>query len=519
MQLAQTTGSIGPCRRAGWRGGAMFIAVLLLASLAGAAAAGASQQSDLTRVAVGYAPGAEESTRSFERTFGATLLDSLDEIGADIVGVPSQRSATVIAALRSLRGVRYAQLDGRAYATGTPNDEYWPQEWSEVKTHAPQAWDLTTGSSSVVVAVVDTGVDAGQPDLAGRVLPGYDFVNGDADPNDDQGHGTAVAGVIGAAGDNGFGVAGYCWSCRILPVKVLGADGSGFNSWVAAGILWAVDHGAKVVNASLGSLSDDLTLTAAAQYAAQHGALVVAAAGNDGSAQLRYPAALPGVLSVGATDPTDMPYSFSNSGAAVAAPGENVTTGSHGGYVVFLGTSSAAPVVSGIAGLALSAAPAATAGEITHALEASATPSPGAVYGRVDAYATVHLIAPWLAPTAVSAQPPGQSPTPRSRPAPSSSNQHRELRGRLTARRPQQGYVLRTGIGVLNASLTASRPRSVRLAFRLLAPDGSIVVRCGDSDAKRCSTVVDPARYRLVVRRLGKGAPVSYRLALDYPAP
>jgi subtilisin family serine protease len=520
MQLAQTTGSIGSCiRRAGRRGGPLVGAVLLIATLAAAADAGASQQDDLTRVAVGYAPGAAQSTHSLEQALGARLLDSLDSIGADIVGVAPQRSAAVIATLRSAPGVRYAQVDGRAYAAGTPNDEYWPQQWSQAKTHAPQAWDLTTGSSSVVVAVVDTGVDAGQPDLVGRVLPGYDFVNGDTDPSDDEGHGTAVAGVVAAAGDNRIGVAGYCWSCRVLPVKVLGADGSGFNSRVAAGILWAVDHGAKVVNASLGSLSDDLTLGAAAQYAAQHGVLVVAAAGNDGVAQLRYPAALPGVLSVGATDPTDTPYSFSNSGAAVAAPGENVTTATQGGYVVFLGTSSAAPVVSGIAGLALSAAPGATAGEVAQALEATANPSPGSVYGRVDAYATVHSIAPSLAPTPVSAQPPAQSPTPGSLPARSAASQHRELRGRLTTRRPQQGYVLRTGIGVLNAALSPSGPTSVRLEIRLLAPGGSIVVVCQGNRARRCTTAVDPARYRLVVRRVGRGAPISYSLALAFPAP
>src|SRR5262249_54020206 len=149
-----------------------------------------------------------------------------------------------------------------------------------------------------------------------------------------------------------------------------------------------------------GSLTDDLTVAAAAQYAALHGVLVVAAAGNDGSATLQYPAALPNVLSVGASDQNDQPYSFSNTGAAVAAPGENITTGLQDTYVSFLGTSSATPVVSGIAALALSASPGASPAQITQAIESTTVPSTGAVYGRVDAYAAVHALAPGLAPPA-----------------------------------------------------------------------------------------------------------------------
>ena len=177
--------------------------------------------------------------------------------------------------------------------------------------------------------------------------------------------------MIAAAGNNEIGVAGYCWQCRILPVKVLGSDGSGFNSWVASGILWAVDQGARVINTSLGSVEDDLTVASAAQYAAANGVLVVAAAGNDGSSTLQYPAALSGVLSVSASDQSDRLYSFSNTGAAVAAPGENVTTGIGETYVSFLGTSSAAPVVSGIAALAFSAAPTATVAQVTVAVGAA----------------------------------------------------------------------------------------------------------------------------------------------------
>jgi subtilisin family serine protease len=493
---------------------ALSLACMAVAALAVPATAYVGP-SGLTRIAVGYTSEGRSAVQAFEDSLGVKQLDSLSAIDADVVGVTQDRSAATIAALRAFPGVRYAQLDGRAYAAGTPNDAYWPQEWSPVKTHAPQAWDLTTGSSSVVVAVVDTGVDAGQPDLAGRVLPGYDFVNGDADAGDDQGHGTAVAGVTAAAGDNGVGVAGYCWQCRILPVKVLGADGSGFNSWVAEGIIWAVDHGARVINASLGSLTDDLTLAAASQYAAQHGVLLVAAAGNDASAMLRYPAALPGVLSVGASDQNDQPYSFSNSGAAVAAPGENVTTGIQGSYVVFVGTSSAAPVVSGIAALAFAVAPTATAVQVTQALETTASPSPGSANGRVDAYATVHLLAPQLAPVAMPPSAPPSRPTASSE----DGSVRMVLRGRLTSTRPVRAYAVRTGGGDFHAILSSLNRAKLRLKLRLLAPDASSLAGSAGSGPLRITLRVDPARYRLTVSRPRAGRPVAYRLVLVFPAP
>ena len=277
---------------------AAILVAVALGACAGAglhAGAATSQADRLTRISVGYVAGAAGSAAASAAALGGRTLATLPQIDAEVVGVPPQQAGATIAALRVAPGIRYAELDGRAFALATPNDPFWPDEWSEARTHAPAVWDLTTGSHSVVVAVVDTGVDASQPDLAPRVLPGPDFVNGDSDASDDQGHGTAVAGIVAATGNNGIGTAGYCWQCRILPVKVLGSDGAGFDSWVAQGIIWAVDHGAKVVNASLGSPTDDLTVAAAAHYAVQHGALLVAAAGNDGSTTLDYPAALPGV--------------------------------------------------------------------------------------------------------------------------------------------------------------------------------------------------------------------------------
>jgi subtilisin family serine protease len=497
---------------------AMTLAAACVSST-GAGVAGAD--AGVTRIVVGASPRAGSTVRAVEQALGATVVLTLGQVDAHVIAVPAARVASAITLLRRLPGVRYVQLDGRAYAAGVPNDEYWFDEWSAVATHAPAAWDLTTGSPSVVVAVVDTGVDPSQPDLQGRVLAGYDFVGDDADALDDNGHGTAVAGVVAAQGDNGIGVAGFCWQCRIVPVKVLGSDGSGFNSAVAAGILWSVDHGAKVVNTSLGSVADDLVVAAAAQYAEAHGVLVVAAAGNDGSATLEYPAALPGVLSVGASDPNDQAYSFSNRGAAVAAPGENVTTGTQGTYVSFLGTSSATPVVSGIAALALSAAPDATPAAITQALESTAVPSDGAVYGRVDAYAAVHQLAPELGAQVGSPAPAetGSTPstTPQGPPARDRTTATLDVRGVLTPARRRRIYVLRTGGGALHARLAVANPGRVPLELRLTAVDGTEVARRRGRGALRLNTTVDPMTYRIVVSRQGAGRPVSYRLVLDHP--
>jgi subtilisin family serine protease len=239
----------------------------MLAAIAYTAAA-------LARVEVGYRPGHAVEVRQLEARLGLTRVGALSQLRIDVVAGDERR----LEALRAAPAVDWTAPDRRVQALGTPDDPLWPTQWSPVKTHAPQAWERTTGAPGTVVAVVDTGVDAAAPDLAGRVAPGYDFVNADADPADDNGHGTAVAGVVAAAGDNGLGVAGYCWRCTVLPLKALGADGGGFASDVARAVVWAADHRARVINASLGGPLEDASLAAAAQYAQAKGALFVAAA-------------------------------------------------------------------------------------------------------------------------------------------------------------------------------------------------------------------------------------------------
>jgi subtilisin family serine protease len=310
-------------------------------------------------------------------------------------------AARALVSLRRERVVDYAGRDAVAQATTVPNDpDYTALPWPWDVPHFPAAWSSTTGSS-VVVAVVDSGVDAGHEDLAGSVLPGYNFLAGNTDTSDDNGHGTEVAGIVAARGDNGIGIAGACWSCKILPVKVLGADGKGTYSNIESGIRWAADHGAQVINLSVGGADADPTLVDAIEYAVGRGAIVVLAAGNSGSTDPGvgtggYPAhdapGIAGAVSVGAVDYSGALYSWSNWGSWVelAAAGCFISTSGDGGYGNVCGTSVAAPQVAGLAALLLSADPGASPTQLETELEAHTVAVPGAhtvATGVIDAEA------------------------------------------------------------------------------------------------------------------------------------
>jgi subtilisin family serine protease len=241
--------------------------------------------------------------------------------------------------------------------------------WQAAALDLPLAWQVTTGSVSSVVAVVDSGVQADHPALHGNVLAGYDFVHGDTNTSDDNGHGTAAAGIV----------ASVCPACRILPVKVLGAERTGSWPTVADGVRWAADHGAQVINLSVGAPRALDVLGAAVEYALTKGVVVVAAAGNDGENESFYPALYPGVVSVAGVDQSGARSSWSNFGSwvTVAAPGCATTAWSGGGYVSdFCGTSTAAPFVAGLAGLARAFDPKLTPAAFAAALATSTTPLP-----------------------------------------------------------------------------------------------------------------------------------------------
>lgn len=290
---------------------------------------------------------------------GVRAAAVVEPIGATVVAVDEAALSRVERRLRRSGLFRRVERDYTVRVADLPNDPYLPAQWGVLRILAPEAWALSLGAE-VVVAVIDTGVDATHPDLLGQVLDGYDFVNEDADPADDHGHGTRMSGIVAALHDNGEGVAGIAPQARLLPVKVLDADGYGAYSDVARGIIYAVDRGAQVLNLSLAGATESTVLQDAVDYAAARDAVVVAAAGNAGSSEPMYPAAAPGAVAVSASDAFDTRAGFSSFGnwIDVAAPGVDiVTTSVDHGYASSGGTSPAAAFVSGTFALLRSAEP------------------------------------------------------------------------------------------------------------------------------------------------------------------
>jgi serine protease len=311
---------------------------------------------------------------------------------------------------------------------GAAPDPYRSLQYGIDEIKLPGAWKKSAGQT-VVIAIVDSGVDLQHPDLKSRLVPGHDFVTPGGNAEDKNGHGTHVSGIAAAATENGIGISGSAPDAKIMPVRVLDQNGQGSTSNINAGIEWAADHGAKVINLSLGEsgLAGRLlrggSLNSAIAHAVRKGAVVVAAAGNDGGASKPYRATTP-VLIVGAVDSNGQPAKFSNFGAedAVTAPGVQVfstlptysteQSDMHGlGYGYLDGTSMAAPFVSAVA--ALLVAQGRTPQEVINAIEATAKNPNHLVklgLGIVDAQAAVNAPFDIRPPTASSSP----SPTPTS---------------------------------------------------------------------------------------------------------
>jgi thermitase len=363
---------------------------LLATTMPTVAAAAPPQQDtdDTTRLIIKYREGTSPAAaRAVERAARAAHVRRIDRLGASVVEVPQGRAAAALRALAADREVAFVEVDGTVEgAELLPNDPLYDRQWGLPQIGAPAAWTVGTGSD-VAVAVLDTGVDRDHPDLEGAVLPGWNAITGGNDTSDPHGHGTSVAGIIAARGDNGQGIAGVCWGCEILPVTVLDADNRGSLADVAAGIVFAVDRGAQVINMSLGSANPSRLLEEAVAYAHGEGVVLIASAGNSGSDELRYPAALDGVVGVAATNARDERYSWSSFGdwVDVEAPGCAMTTAVDE-YGLFCGTSASAPFAAGVAGLILSSGLAEGGRAAVEQLQGTAHAFSGASrWGRIDA--------------------------------------------------------------------------------------------------------------------------------------
>ena len=293
----------------------------------------------------------------------------------------------------------------------TPDDPHYPtSQWNLPQIRAPYAWAVSTGSSGVTIAVVDTGVDIDHPDLAEKLTPGYDFVNDDGCPDDDHGHGTHVAGIAAAATDNAVGIAGLSWEARIMPLKVLDGSGRGTVEDAVEAMVHAVDHGARIVNLSAGSTSTGAgaILQSAVDYVHDRGGIVVAAAGNCGDSNYKangcsymnqplYPASGEHTVAVASTTSTDARSGFSNQGGYVdvAAPGSYIYSTYPDTYRTKSGTSQATPHVAGLAALVWATNPSLSNDQVAQVIEETALDlgEPGRDnafgHGRIDAYRAV----------------------------------------------------------------------------------------------------------------------------------
>lgn len=349
----------------------------------------------------------------------AAILNHIQALDTFVLSVPANAEERVINALSHNPKVEFAELDYVAEAFGIPNDPSFSKQWGFENTgqpidgvvgtvdadiDGPTAWDTTVGN--IAVAVLDTGIDQDHEDLAGKIMLQKNF--SDSPTIDDlYGHGTHVSGIISANTNNSIGVAGGCPDCRLFNGKVLNDSGSGAYSWIANGIIWAADNGAKVINMSLGGSTRSSMMENAVNYAWNKGVVLVAAAGNSNNPSKTYPGAYARVIAVAATNNLDRKASFSSYSSQwvdVAAPGEDIfsTFPNHSyvinkslGYDFASGTSMATPMTSAVVGLLWSTSYNTSNVTVRNRLESTADHIPGTgmywIKGRINAATAVGL--------------------------------------------------------------------------------------------------------------------------------
>jgi subtilisin family serine protease len=465
------------------------------------------------------------------------------------VNLPDHVSvADAVELLDARPGVALVQPDFRVEVARTPNDPSFGSLWGLDNTgqsggtagadiRAPEAWNTGTGTRRTVVAVIDTGVDYNHPDLRANMwkntrevagngidddgngfrddVYGYDFANNDSNPMDDNGHGTHVAGTIGAVGNNGIGVAGVNWNTRIMALKFLDGSGSGYLSNAVRALNYAVRNGAHVVNASFGGGGYDSAMATALSNARSRGVIVVAAAGNDGTnndENAVYPANYPGdnIVSVAATDRYDRLASYSNYGQAtvdIAAPGSSIySTLPNNRYGTFTGTSMATPHVAGALALVWDAHPNWTYRQVIDAVLNSADSAPGlsgyVAHGRLNVERAITL-------GSDSTPTPTPNPTPAPTPTPTPATPTPAVARTFTSTNVGQAIgdfgrvvsklTINQDIPIrdLNVRVNASHSYTADVRMYLVGPDGTVVTlvnrRGGSSDHFANTTFDDEA--------------------------
>jgi subtilisin family serine protease len=333
-----------------------------------------------------------------------------------VIETPTGQLRTTRHALQRVPGIERVDYDRAAKIAYAPNDAKWGDQWNMRAIKADLAWDTSLGSNSSIVAVMDTGIQVNHPDLAANIwvnpaeipnnsidddgngyvddVNGYDFANNDRDPDDDNGHGTACAGLVGGVGDNSIGVSGVAPRTRIMAVKTGLSSGYFYDSATVPAYIYAADMGANVFSMSYYSDRVSQAEDDGLAYAVKHGVLPVAAAGNDSTVYPYYPGAYEQVLSVAAVDGGLNKAGFSDYGSwvDVASPGVSLTTTATGSSYTsgFAGTSGACPQVAGLAGLLFGANPGTTATKVRRAIEDTATLQNQAPFGEFSNYGLVN---------------------------------------------------------------------------------------------------------------------------------
>ncbi|SNQ61440.1 S8 family peptidase [Candidatus Methanoperedens nitratireducens] len=374
---------------------------------------------DMDRIIIGFEPaGSKQNILDVIKKYNGEVLEEIPAINAIVVNVPSKLRIALNSDMTLNKYARYIEDDAIISIPPdeitmapvnsiqlTPDDPLYANLWGIRMIQANYTWNVTTGNKNTIVAVIDTGADYNHEDLSAvNASLGWDFVNNDADPMDDNGHGTHVAGTVAATINNGKGVVGVAPGITIMPLKVLDSNGSGRISDIANAITYAADHGARILSMSFGSWFPSKAMEDATKYAVYtKGTLAFAAAGNDGLQLNTYPAAYNWILAVAAVGYDGNRAAYSNHGAFVdiAAPGGSndgnqrhdiLSTWPGSTYAYAAGTSMATPHASGVAALYWSYNPSLTNAQIGNALIKNADDK-GAVgwdkyygYGIIDAW-------------------------------------------------------------------------------------------------------------------------------------